>query len=159
MIRQHGSSGGSVKHYRRQGHHEVPVEQKCGFGGDCGWLRPVMSRNHCGGIARGLVSGRCTVQGIFRGFMHADISCANLQTSPEVICINPRHELSTAVREILICIGTMFATAPELIHRHAVMEGGEGSGASKTSLGREENNTNSSLPHLLKLCVHKGESF
>ena len=124
MFRQHGSSGEGVKHLHGQ--------SSPGF---------LLNRNAVSCICGlALVSGRGksrleTIAVLLRPWClvvvpskePSEDSCTHLspvqiRSQAEDDCINPRNSVSTAVRRPFCRSATMFATAPELIHRHSVME-------------------------------------
>lgn len=146
MIRQHGSSGDSVKHLHGL---STPVSLLIRNAVSCiaGWHWWVAGGQSCLETSAVLLRPWCLVTVPSKERSENSCGClfpVQICSQAEEICINPRNRVSTAVRDGLRRSATMFATAPELIHRHSVMERHIRSGASQTSLGREKNNTNSS---------------
>lgn len=123
MIRQHGSSGDSIKHLHGQSNPGFLLNRNA-VSSVAGWHWWVAEGSH---VSKPLqyCSGLC-VWSSFRPRNHQRIhahvcSLCKSAVEPREICINARSRVSTAVRVPLCRSATMFATAPELIHRHSVM--------------------------------------
>lgn len=123
MIRQRGSSGDSIKHLHGQGNPGFLLNRNevSSFAGWHWWM--------AGGSHVSKPLQYCSGLGVWSSFrprndqrIHAHIhSLCKSAVKPSRICINALNRVSTAVHDPLCRSATMFATAPELIHRHSVM--------------------------------------
>lgn len=123
MIRQHGSSGDSIKHLHGQSNPGFLLNRTA-VSSFAGWHWWVAGGSHVSKPFQ-----YCSGLGVWSSFrprndqwIHAHAcSLCKSAVKPREICINARNRVSTAVHDPLCRSATTFATAPELIHRHSVM--------------------------------------
>lgn len=154
MIRQHGSSGDSIKHLHGQRNPGFLLNTN-EVSSLAGWHWGMAGASH---VSKPLQY--CLGLGVWSWFrprndqrIHAHIhTLCKSAVKPSKICINAGNRVSTAAYDPLCRSATMFATAPELIHRHSVMGRHIRHRGFPNELGpRKQQYELERLPHLLKL--------